>query len=170
MKSTRRPPGCNTGTPDTSCPSLTSWTVCAEIVCASTGSLNTNAITPLSGTSVLLAGGSLRMTIGGVAVLTGARVAAVTPPALVVTIVTVSPSLAPTGTGSSPPSVIAAVTSDALAGLNTWAVTPPGTVPGGMATYVTLSLALFRRASPAVRARRDTSATWGVGLGARSAT
>ncbi len=118
----------------TSCPSFTSWTVWAEIVWGSTGSLNTNAITPLSGTSVFVTGGSLRMTIGGVAVVTGTRVAAVAPPAVVVTIVTVSPSLAPTGTGSRPPSVIAAVTSDALAGLNTWAVTPPGTVPGGIAT------------------------------------
>ena len=142
-----------------------------EIVRGSTGSLKTNASTLFIGTSVFFLPGWPRMTIGAVALDTGTLTVLVTPPAVVVTTVTVSPGLAPTGTGSSPPSFMAAVTRDPVAGLNACAVSPSSTVPGGMATYVTLSsAALPACATPGAREVGDPTGACGVGFGARSDT
>src|SRR2546427_5581748 len=81
-----------------------------------------------------------------------------------------SPALAPTGTGSSPPSLMAAVTKDPVAGLNALAVRPSGTVPGGIATYVTLSSALLDCVTLGAWGGSDPSVACGVGFGARSDT
>src|SRR3989442_11106645 len=110
------------------------------------------------------------MTIGAVALDTGTLIVLVTPPDVVVTTVTVSPALAPTGTGSSPPAFIAAVTKDPVAGLNALAVSPSSTVPGGIATYVTLSSALLDWVTLGAWGGSDPSVACGVGFGARSDT
>src|SRR3989442_3488294 len=111
------------------------------------------------------------MTIGAVALDTGTLIVLVTPPEVVVTTVTVSRALAPTGTGSNPPAFIAAVTKDPVAGLNALAVSPSSTVPGGIARYVTLSsAALLDCATPGARGASDPRAASGIGFGARSDT
>src|SRR6266699_2934312 len=96
-----------------------------------TGSLNTITMAALSGTSRFRGGGSVRTT-------TGRRLAAIDClnrtgselPILRTSTSTVSPAIAATGTGSNPPSMIAAVTIRVVRALLMVTVEPSGIVPG----------------------------------------
>ena len=96
-----------------------------------TGSLNTTSIVLLSGMPVLPRPGLERTTPGSCRLGTAlAGTAIVTPPADCTSILTESPALAGSGTGSRPPSTIGAVTFAPERKLLITALTPLGYVVG----------------------------------------
>jgi hypothetical protein len=102
-----------------------------ESVASSTGSLNTTMILPFNATSVFPRGGTVRTTAGRRRRGTFSRSsAAVIPLANRISISTVSPATAGTGTGSSPPPTIGALTMLPVRTLAMTAVSPLGYVLG----------------------------------------